>query len=178
MPSAGQDSDEPLYERDPQAWHRYLAEGNRRQARKRVSVEVLIHDASGRILLVDPSYKPDWDIPGGMVEANEPPIRAAQRELAEELGLTVPIGRLLCIDWSAPHGPWDDLLTFVFEGGPLTSEEASSLRFVDGELISAEFCDYAEARRRLRDYVWRRTSSALEAKKVGTTVHTHNGARI
>lgn len=67
----------PLYERDPQAWIRHLAEGNRTQPRKRVAAEVLIHGTAGHLLLVDPSYKPGWDVPGGMAEANEPPLHAA-----------------------------------------------------------------------------------------------------
>jgi hypothetical protein len=50
----------------------YLAEGNAKQARKRVSADAIVRDSSGRILLVDPIYKPDWDMPGGMAEANEP----------------------------------------------------------------------------------------------------------
>jgi 8-oxo-dGTP pyrophosphatase MutT (NUDIX family) len=35
----------------------------------------------------DPKYKPNWDTPGGMAEANEPPHQAVQRELREELVL-------------------------------------------------------------------------------------------
>jgi 8-oxo-dGTP diphosphatase len=65
------------------------AEGNAKQARKRVAADVLVRDTSQRILLVDPSYKPDWDLPGGMAEANEPPLEAAQREVREELGLNL-----------------------------------------------------------------------------------------
>jgi ADP-ribose pyrophosphatase YjhB (NUDIX family) len=57
---------------DSEAWNAYLAEGNARQARKRVAADVLFRDPEGRILLVDPTYKPDWDVPGGMAEANEP----------------------------------------------------------------------------------------------------------
>lgn len=64
---------------DPDAWNAYLAEGNATQARKRVAADVLIRDASGRVLLVNPTYKPGWDLPGGMVEANEPPHAAAIR---------------------------------------------------------------------------------------------------
>lgn len=70
----------PLYERDPEAWQAHLAEGNRTQARKRVGADVLFRDEVGRILLVDPRYKPDWDLPGGMAEANEPPLDAAIRD--------------------------------------------------------------------------------------------------
>lgn len=50
---------------DPDAWNAYLAEGNATQARKRVAADVLIRDASGRVLLVNPTYKPGWDLPGG-----------------------------------------------------------------------------------------------------------------
>ena len=94
-------SDE-LYERDPQAWNAYLAEGNARQARKRVSADAIIRDEHGRILLVDPVYKPDWDLPGGMAEANEPPAKALRRELREELALDIQPGDLLCVDWVSP----------------------------------------------------------------------------
>lgn len=60
-----------------------MAEGNARQARKRIAADVLIRDEAGRVLLVDPTYKDGWDLPGGMVEANESPRAAAARELGE-----------------------------------------------------------------------------------------------
>lgn len=153
----------PLYLRDPAAWREQLAEGNRRQARKRVAAEVILHDEAGRLLLVDPSYKPYWDIPGGMAEANEPPARAAIRELREELRLDLSLGNLLCVDWVAPHGPWDDLLMFVFDGGVLSSGQAGSLYPADEELLEARWCTYQQAEELLRGDVWTRTRSALDA---------------
>ena len=114
--------DAPLYERDPEAWRAHLAEGNAKQPRKRVSADVLLRDHAERILLVDPKYKPDWDTPGGMAEANEPPHLTVQRELKEELGLDIIAGALLVVDWVSPHGPWDDLLAFIFDGGELSDE--------------------------------------------------------
>ena len=168
-------SDAPLYERDPKAWRAYLAEGNATQPRKRVGADVLICDAAGRILLVDPKYKPDWDLPGGMSEANEPPAETVRRELTEELGLSLQPGRLLCVDWVAPHSPWDDSLMFIFDGGTLTSEQMASLKLLDGELHSYEFCTEEEAAARLRPYVWQRTANALEALATGEARYLQNG---
>jgi 8-oxo-dGTP diphosphatase len=101
------------------------------QARKRVSADVIVRDSSGRILLVDPTCKPDWDLPGGMAEANEPPADAVRRELREELGLDIQVGDLVCVDWVSPHGPWDDLLDFIFDGGTLNASEIAGLQLVD-----------------------------------------------
>ncbi len=67
----------------------YLAEGNAKQARKRVAAHVLIRDQRGHIVLVNPTYKEHWDLPGGMAENNEPPRAAAVREVGEELGLSI-----------------------------------------------------------------------------------------
>ena len=153
-------TDGELYERDPEAWNAYLAEGNAKQARKRVSADAIVRDSSGRILLVDPTYKPDWDLPGGMAEANEPPADAVRRELREELGLDIQVGDLLCVDWVSPHGPWDDLLNFIFDGGTLSDSDINGLQLVDSELRAFEFCDEGQAKERLRPYVWRRASAA------------------
>jgi 8-oxo-dGTP diphosphatase len=59
----------------------------------------LFRDEDGRVLLVDPVYKPTWDLPGGAVEKEESPHAACRREVAEELGLDRPPGRVLVVDW-------------------------------------------------------------------------------
>ncbi|GGN62935.1 NUDIX hydrolase [Actinoplanes lobatus] len=169
------ESESPLYERDPEAWQEYLAEGNRTQPRKRVSADVLFRDEAGRILLVDPVYKPDWDLPGGMAEANEAPADTARREVAEELGIEFVGGRLLVVDWVSPHGPWDDLVAFVFDGGVLPEEARARIRLGDGELRGYAFAAPREAAGMLRNYVWRRLSAALECAELGTTGYLHNG---
>lgn len=168
-------SDAPLYESDPEAWRAYLAEGNAKQPRKRVSADALICNAAGELLLVNPNYKPDWDVPGGMVEANEPPHDAACRELKEELGLNINPGRLLVVDWVSPHEPWDDLLSMVFDSQTLSDEDISRIRFRDHEISAFEFCNREQIRERLRPYVWRRISAALDAKETQQTSYLQDG---
>lgn len=168
-------SDVPLYERDPEEWRAYLAKGNAKQPRKRVSADVLLCDRARRILLVDPKYKPDWDTPGGMAEANEPPHLAVQRELKEELGLDIQVGALLVVDWVSPHGPWDDLLTFIFDGGQLDDEQIAVIKLCDEELERFEFCTPEQAQQRLRPYVWRRVAVALEVLRTGQVQYLQDG---
>jgi ADP-ribose pyrophosphatase YjhB (NUDIX family) len=166
----------PLHERDPAAYRAHLAEGNARQARKRVGVDALIRDRHGRVLLVDPSYKPNWDLPGGMAEANEPPVTALRRELAEELAIDLPQGMaLVCVDWVPPHGPWDDSVMMIFNAGTLTPDQTTALHLADSELAAFEFCTPEKAQARLRPYVWARLQAAMAAVDAGTVAYLHNG---
>lgn len=168
----------PLYQRDPEAFRAWLAEGNATQPRKRVSADLLVRDPTGAILLVDPVYKPDWDLPGGMAEANESPLEAARRELREELGIDIRPGRLLCIDWVPPHDPWDDLLAFIFDGGVLSDQQVAGLSATDGELRAIEFCPASEAARRLPPRTSRRLTAAVQALAENRVGYLQDGTRI
>ncbi len=58
----------------------------------------------GRILVVQQSYRSNLSWPGGGIHRNEAPRDAAQRELAEELGLMVSpddlvFARNMVVDW-------------------------------------------------------------------------------
>ncbi len=141
----------------------WLAEGNAKQARKRVAAKVLVRDRIGRILLVNPTYKDYWDLPGGMVEANEPPRVAAAREILEELGFHAQIDRLLGIDWIGPYGPWDDQLAFTFDGGILADETIKKVRIVDSEISEFGFFLESDAARLLRNDVAQRLMRAVES---------------
>jgi 8-oxo-dGTP diphosphatase len=165
----------PLYRSDPEAWQAHLAEGNATQARKRVSGDALIRDHAGRILLVDPGYKPGWDLPGGMAEANEPPAECVQREVREELGLDLSPGPVLCVEWVPPHGPWDDLLAFIFDVGVLPPGLIAAIQLLDGELEGFEFCDEGQAAKRLGPRTWRRTAAALAAGYAGRVAYLQDG---
>ncbi len=123
---------------------------------------MVIRDQAGRILLVNPTYKEYWDLPGGMVEANEPPRVAAEREIVEELGFLVKIDQLLGIDWVGPHGPWDDQLVFTFDGGVLAAAAVKELRITDSEISEFDFFLAFDASRLLHggfNRSWRHNAS-------------------
>ncbi|MBV6698040.1 NUDIX hydrolase [Kitasatospora aureofaciens] len=163
---------------DTEAWNAYLAEGNARQARKRVSADVILRDEAGHILTVNPTYKEGWDLPGGMAEANEPPDRAAVRELREELGLDITIRQLLVVDWVAPHGPWDDQIAFIFGAGILASDLATNLRPHDDELSEALFLPAPEVAERLRERQRNRLLAATRALADGSTRYLRDGMEL
>ncbi|WP_245572593.1 NUDIX domain-containing protein [Actinokineospora enzanensis] len=151
------------------ARYAYLAEGNAKQARKRVAVDLLIRDERGRVLVVNPTYKDYWDLPGGMAEHNEPPRQAGERELAEELGLAVTAGRLLLVDWAAPHGPWRDQLIFIFDAGTLALAEKRAMSIRDSEIGGFAFVPVVEAQAMLSPDMAERLGRAYLALVNGTT---------
>lgn len=101
---------------------------------KRVIAHALFRDAAGRVLLLETVYKPDWELPGGVAESGEPPRAAAEREIEEELGLTVQLGQPLIADWMPPYLGWSDAVEFIFDGGQLDDATALSLAPHDGEI--------------------------------------------
>ena len=55
--------------------------------KKRVASGALIFNEKEEFIIVEPSYKSDWEIPGGGIEKNESPQEALIREIKEELGV-------------------------------------------------------------------------------------------
>lgn len=110
-----------------------------------------------------------------MSEANESPVVTACREVTEDLGLDIQIGALLCVDWVSPHGPWDDSLMFIFDGGVLSDDQIGGITLLDGELAAFEFCSAAEASKRLRTYLFARLTAALDALTTGRVMYRHDG---
>ena len=106
----------------------------------RAAAGALFFNEDGRVLLVRPTYKSGWEIPGGYLRPGETPTEAAAREVAEELGIRPPIGRLLVADW-APHPAEGDKILFVFDGGPLGPDQVGLIRPDPVEIAGWAFHD-------------------------------------
>ena len=132
-------------------------------ARPRVSSGALFFAADGRFLLVDPTYKEFWNLPGGGVDEGETPLAACVREIHEERGLTPPIGRLLASAWTPAA------LFFVFDGGVLSPQQQAASELPPDELAAYAFVTEDEARTMRPPSRLPLLRVALEAKADTTT---------
>jgi 8-oxo-dGTP diphosphatase len=61
-------------------------------------VGAVVTDGQGRLLMIKRGHEPGaglWSIPGGRIEPGESDAEAVVREMIEETGLTVEVGRLI-----------------------------------------------------------------------------------
>ena len=63
-----------------------------------VSVRGVLTDPHGQLLVVQRSSDRQWELPGGRLAPDEPPIRGLKRELIEETGISVAVETILCAD--------------------------------------------------------------------------------
>ncbi|WP_125776128.1 NUDIX domain-containing protein [Antribacter gilvus] len=136
---------------------------------------LFITDVNGRVLLVKPNYRDHWSIPGGYVDHDENPKIAAERELREELGLSVNAGDLLVVDWASPAGPRSRaLVNFIFDGGQLGAAHDVVLDLE--ELEGFGFHTPEQCKMLLPPRVAPRIDAALMARRTRITGYLADGA--
>ncbi|MFE6281259.1 NUDIX domain-containing protein [Streptomyces sp. NPDC057877] len=137
---------------------------------------VLLFDEHDRVLLVDPTYKPGWEFPGGVVEPGEAPARAGIREVAEETGIDLDeVPRLLVVDWEPPAPPGYGGLRLLFDGGRLDSSETERLLLPGPELRDWRFVTEEEAAGLLPPVRYERLRWALRARERGAALYLEAG---
>ncbi len=153
---------------------------SQRPAGETLAAGVLLFDAFDRVLLVDPTYKPGWEFPGGVVEHGEAPARAAVREVLEELGISLAGAGLplLVVDWEPPRSPRFGGLRLLFDGGLLGPERVAELTLPPEELRDWRFVTEDQARGMLPPERFARLRWALRAREAGRTVNLEAGEAV
>jgi 8-oxo-dGTP diphosphatase len=130
------------------------------------SAGALIWDESARLLILKPTYKKGWTLPGGQIEpVDESPWEACRRETFEECGLRLERARLACVDflWSKRTRPGG--VRFLFDCGTFDAAALAAIR-VDGvEIVAYRLTELAEALELLSGPLRRRVSAVAGAER-------------
>jgi 8-oxo-dGTP pyrophosphatase MutT (NUDIX family) len=85
-------------------------------AKRTIGVRMLLLD-QGKVLLVKHTYQPDWYTIGGGVEPGETPREAMERELKEEVGVTLTSPPQLFSVYYSRNEKHDDYIIFYIGQG-------------------------------------------------------------
>jgi 8-oxo-dGTP diphosphatase len=128
------------------------------------SAGALIFDRTGRLLILKPTYKSGWTIPGGVMEADgETPWEACRREVREECGLEVHAGRLMCVDFRRPRPGRPGGMRFLFDCGEAEDDSLDGVVLQPEEISEHRLVELPEALDLLRGPVRRRVEAATRA---------------
>ena len=94
----------------------------------KVAVNCALFDEQGRLLLIRRKDNDLWAMPGGFMDLGEQVADAVRREVREETGLTIELGRLVGV-YSRPQdslyihlGPEFQVVVLLFRGRILAGE--------------------------------------------------------
>jgi ADP-ribose pyrophosphatase YjhB (NUDIX family) len=116
---------------------------------KVVAAAVVCRDEHDRLLVVHDSFKGHWTIPGGVVDAEEDPRAAAEREAWEEAGVRVTAGPVLGVFSAA----WPDRVVLVYAATPLAGADHPHRPLHAHEIDAVDWWPVDEALQRLSPHV-------------------------
>lgn len=144
-------------------------------SKKRMATSALFLNEQGNVLIVKPTYRPDWLLPGGLVEEDESPRQACIREIKEELDIETPLNKLLCVEYLSDDTQQTESVQFVFYGGLITASQVSSITLPKPELSEYRFSSHEEALQLLSCKLAKRLPYCLQALKENITLYLEDG---
>lgn len=112
-----------------------------------VALKALIKNSEGKVLVCLNSFPGEpWDLPGGTLHAGEHPHDALKRELKEELGINILVGRAVAVDHFIKRATGKQTVVVMLEAMLI---EDQSIELVDGEITEVKWIgieDLEEAR--------------------------------
>jgi 8-oxo-dGTP diphosphatase len=144
------------------------------------SAGALLFDASGRLLIVNPTYKAHWTIPGGIMEADgESPWEACRREVHEEIGIALraDAGRLVVVDFLRPRPSRPGGMRFLFHCSVLDDAQVARIVLQEEELSEFRLAEPDRALELLSGPLRRRVGAALRIGN-GECVYLEDGRPV
>ncbi len=146
---------------------------------KRMAAGVIILNVEDKILIVKPTYKDHWSVPGGVIEKDESPRSAAVREAKEEIGLDLKQMDFLGVDYMSPqdsgYSTKNENLQFVFFGGKLTHQEIMQIKLPADELNDFKFVEIDEALKLVNSRLAKRLAVCFNQITNGKAVYLEGG---
>ena len=136
----------------------------------------MIFDRAGRLLILKPTYKTGWTIPGGVMEADgETPWDACRREVREECGIEVRSGRLACVDFRPGRPGHPGGIRYLFDCGPADEAALDSITVQAEEIAEYRLVHLDTALVLLRPPIRRRVRAATRRRRC---VYLENGRPV
>ena len=141
-----------------------------------VSAGALIFDSTGRLLILKPTYKEGWTIPGGVMEADgETPWEACRREVREECGIDVRAGRLACTDFRPARPGRLGGIRYLFDCGRADDVALAAIALQPEEIAEYRLASLDTALTLLRPAIRRRVRAATRRRRF---VYLENGRQV
>ena len=109
-----------------------------RLSKKRMGAGCLFFDEQEKMLILKPTYKNHWLLPGSVIENNESPRQACIREVKEEIGLDCQPIKLLCVDYVSDRIHQMESV-FVFLGQIISHE--TQIYLSEAEISTYQFLE-------------------------------------
>lgn len=139
--------------------------------RKRVHTASLIFNQAGELLLLKPTYKKNWSLPGGSVEKDESPKAGCVRETKEETGLTIPDPQFLAVQYIKDPEKGDALF-FMFDCGTVSETQIASITLLEEEIAEWKFVPLTAIHEYVTEGIMSRITLAIEAKRSSGRVYS------
>lgn len=146
--------------------------------KKRMASGVIFFNGAGEILIVKPSYKDHWSVPGGVIDKDESPRDAALREVKEEIGLEPKSMQFLCLDYISQdkiNMNKDENIQFIFYGGILTLKDIENIKVPNDEISEYKFVSKDESLEMVGRKLSNRLKPSFEAIEKGASVYLEGG---
>jgi 8-oxo-dGTP diphosphatase len=144
--------------------------------RKNAGSSVLIFNSKNELLLVKPSYKEGWLLPGGAINEKESPTEACFREVYEELRLKLKDIKFISVDYIRYED--EEGFRFVFYAGVLSEEEILQIKLPETELTDFKFVRIEELHKYLNIKLKNRIPKSVEAVRKNISIYLENGEYV